>query len=86
MSVDLAAELRALASRVRRNLPDRHDPERFHEELSEIAHCLGALANGLRPIGPAPKGRPEVVTTVVNGRRIAVQRQRLPFAIFVGGK
>lgn len=37
-------QLRALARRVIRLLPDRHDPEAFHIEKDEIAHDLRRLA------------------------------------------
>jgi hypothetical protein len=47
MDADLAAKLRALAERVRRNVPLRRDPERFHIEKSCIAQDLEHLANRL---------------------------------------
>jgi hypothetical protein len=90
MSADVAAELRALASRVRRNVPDRHKPERFHEEVSEIAHALHDIAAkmGVTPgvAKPKPSRRQVVISTLVNGRRITVQKPRPSFAIFIGGK
>lgn len=41
-------KLRDLAQRVRRNVPDRHDPERFHGEKDEIARELEDMAGGHR--------------------------------------
>ena len=38
-------ELAALAVRVDRLVPDRRDPERFHEEKSELAAALRRLAH-----------------------------------------
>jgi len=40
----LAAQLDALAERVRRLAPDHRDPERYHIERSEIEHRLRQLA------------------------------------------
>jgi hypothetical protein len=44
-NADLAVCLRALAERVRRNVPLRRDPERFHVEKSCIAQDLEHLAS-----------------------------------------
>ncbi|HEX4237715.1 MAG TPA: hypothetical protein VHZ64_07230 [Xanthobacteraceae bacterium] len=44
MDADVAEQLRALARRVRHNVPHHRDPERFHVEKSEIEHALGRLA------------------------------------------
>jgi hypothetical protein len=44
MDADIAAYLRALAGRVRRNVPLRSDPERFHVEKSCICQDLEHLA------------------------------------------
>ncbi len=41
----LALQLAELASRVRRLLPSRRDPEAFHLEKDEIAHELRRLAD-----------------------------------------
>lgn len=101
MNAERAAEqLRALASRVRRNHPMRNDPERFHIEVSEIAHELADIAEWLVPCrsgrverangGQAKvtpirgKSRVIVTTEVIAGRRVTVQHRRLPFAIHVG--
>lgn len=45
---DVRAILEKLAERVRRLLPDRHHPEQFHEEKSEVVFELRRLAKGLR--------------------------------------
>ena len=37
-----------IADRVRRLVPSRHDPERFHVEKSEIEHDLRRLAREAR--------------------------------------
>lgn len=42
--IGLRAALEELAARVQRLTIDRRDPERFHEERSEIAHALRCLA------------------------------------------
>ena len=41
---NVPATLTSLASRVRRLVPSHSNPERFHEEKSEIAHALRILA------------------------------------------
>lgn len=41
---DLARELRLVATAVRRLIPDRRDPERFHMEKSSAAHRIAVLA------------------------------------------
>lgn len=97
-AIDAAEQLRALASRVRRNVPVSGDPERFHMEASEIAHDLVLVAeqivpstladrrtrdrteSQMRPVSPT-LGRTVITTTVIAGRRVAVQRRRLPFAV-----
>jgi hypothetical protein len=38
-----------LANRVSRNVPDRHNPESFHIEKSEIAAELRDLAEKIKP-------------------------------------
>jgi hypothetical protein len=91
--VDVAAGLRALADRVRRNIPLNSDPERFHEEKSEIARGLIDIAEGVSPGGRrasvpvavevSEKRRGRVVAhsvVLVNGRRVTVQARRMPFA------
>ena len=40
----LSPEIEAIADRVRRLLPSRHDPERFHVEKDEIERELRRLA------------------------------------------
>lgn len=40
----LGDEIAELVSRVRDLCPDHHDPHRFHEEKSEIAHELAQFA------------------------------------------
>ena len=98
---DAAAKLRALAKRVRHNVPRSGDPERFHIELSEIARGIGVLADEIgqatyddtreSPVTAGQGRKPTagrvhttMSTVVVAGRRVAVQRRRMPFAIFVG--
>lgn len=54
---DAADKLRALASRVRRNLPLNSDPERFHVEMSVIARAILDVADELDPT--ARRGRPD---------------------------
>jgi hypothetical protein len=44
MDADIAAYLRALAERVHRNVPLRHNPERFHVEKACICQNLEHLA------------------------------------------
>lgn len=92
MKSDVAAELRALASRVRRNMPDRHNPERFHEEADDIAHSINAIASSLPaeceevPVEPSRRRKAVVVVTrtfVVGGKKHREQAPRSPFAICV---
>lgn len=45
----LSDEIAALARRVRRLTVSHHNPERFHEEKSEIEHQLHCLARALHP-------------------------------------
>lgn len=47
---DLAERLSALARRVDRLSPSRHDPERFFEERDEISTALKQLARDPRAI------------------------------------
>jgi len=51
-----------IADRVRRLVPSRHDPERFHVEKSEIEHDLRKLARvlpaGLCAGAPTPERSP----------------------------
>jgi hypothetical protein len=82
---DAAEQLRALAERVRRNVPRRRDPERFHMESSEIARGILDIAGTLSfDREPAPRkaasGRLATEVTIIGGRRIVVQ-SRKPFAI-----
>jgi hypothetical protein len=87
VNADAAEQLRALALRVRHNLPRRRDPEKFHVEKSDIEKALVTLANKLDGTTERrSKPRRVVVTTkVIAGRRVIVQRPRMPFAVFVGG-
>lgn len=94
---DAAEQLRALAGRVRRNVPRSGDPERFHIEASEIARGLIDIAEGLRPSTHAERtqGRmgdirddktktgPIPCIPTASGRRVALQQTRKPFAIHV---
>ncbi len=92
---DVAAELDVLASRVRRLSPPlASNPNRFHEERSDIAKDLADLARRVAPCNRPASGvavdvseirRGRILTTnqTVNGKRIVVQRRR-PFAVYVG--
>jgi hypothetical protein len=91
----VAAELDVLASRVRRMSPPlASNPNRFHEERSEIAHDLADLARRIAPrtkgdfshkveVSDSRRGRIIVATQTINGRRVMVQKRRA-FAVFVG--
>jgi hypothetical protein len=90
-TADVAASLRALADRVRRLVPHRRDPERFHVDKSCITQDLEELAaecDGIRPetrrIGVPSRLVTTTITTLRNGRRVQVQH-RQPFAIHVEG-
>lgn len=58
MSEEIARAVEATRERIRRNLPRHRDPERFHEELSEITLRLTLIARwqrtGRRPDGLEP--------------------------------
>jgi hypothetical protein len=69
------------------------DPERFHEERSDLAHDLSELAGRLAPrarrtpsvevdVSAERGGRLVGSTQTINGRRVMVQKQRA-FAVFV---
>lgn len=96
-NADVAAKLRALAARVRNNLPRRNDPERFHIEKDEIARELLSLAVPFEAMSDREQRQAEAVrvtkgqrvqiitgATVINGKRVTVQRRRMPFAISIG--
>jgi hypothetical protein len=88
---DVAAELRALAERVRRLPPPMKggDPTRFYEEQSEIAGDLAAVAERMVPSRPASNRSRALVSTVrfINGRKVVVQQSPRPgFSVFIGGK
>ena len=40
------AKLRDLARRVERNVPEHGNPQKFHEEKSEISEALKTMAQG----------------------------------------
>ncbi len=74
--------------------PLASNPNRFHEERSEIAKDLADLARRVAPRNRPASGvavdvseirRGRILTTnqTVNGRRIVVQKRRA-FAVFVG--
>jgi hypothetical protein len=63
MDADLAAKLRALADRVRRNVPLRHDPEHFHVEKACLCQDLEYLASQIEEQG---------VNLTINRQRRAV--------------
>ena len=65
----------------------RRDPERFHIEKSDIQKALLTLANKLDGCAER-RSKPQrvvVTTEVIAGRKVIVQRPRMPFAVFVGG-
>ena len=88
----VAERLDVLASRVRRISPPlAGNPNRFHEERSEIAGEIAALARSLAPrrvrtsavkvtVTESRAARTVVATQVINGRRVQVQR-RQAFAV-----
>ena len=93
----VAAALDVLASRVRRISPPlAGDPNRFHEERSDIAQAIAELARSIAPRQPRAQsqaikvsvtegrlGRTVVGSQIINGRRVLVQK-RQAFAISVG--
>jgi hypothetical protein len=92
---DVASALDVLASRVRRMSPPlARNPERFHEERSDIAHDLAELARRVAPrsrraeavdvdISEGRRGRIIVASQTIKGKRVVVQRRRA-FAVYVG--
>jgi hypothetical protein len=89
--VELATQLRALASRVRR-LP-AHLIERFHEERSEIAHALDQLATAfasprttarIERRQEAQRQQAKPTYTFANGKKVTVQPRRPDYAIHPG--
>lgn len=54
---ELARELESLRDRVSRNVPRHRDPERFHEEKSEIAGAISRLVSLIRRGTTPPRGR-----------------------------
>jgi hypothetical protein len=71
-----------------------HNPHRFHEERSDIAHDLAELARRVAPrsrrakavevdISEGRRGRIVVATQTINGKRVMVQ-SRKAFAVYVG--
>ena len=93
----VAEQLDALASRVRRISPPlAGDPNRFHEERSDIAQAIVELARSTAPRRPRSQsqaikvavtesrlGRTVIGCQVINGRWEMVQK-RQAFAISVG--
>jgi hypothetical protein len=49
----LTDDLHRLARLAERLMPDRRDPERFHEQKSDLAAALGALARSAAGRSPA---------------------------------
>lgn len=49
--IRMAGQLDGLASRIRRNVPLNSDPDKFHEEKSEITRDLSTIADELRGRG-----------------------------------
>jgi hypothetical protein len=84
-----------LASRVRRISPPlASNPNRFHEERSDVAQAITELARSLAPrraqvaaikvaVTESRLGRTVIGCQVINGRRVMVQK-RQAFAISVG--
>jgi hypothetical protein len=87
---DVGAKLRAIVERMRRNVPHRRDPERFHVEKSCLAQDLERIADELELDAvnhnvSVTRTRPRelsITTELIGGRRIIVQRPRKLFAIF----
>ena len=93
----VAEQLDALASRVRRISPPlAGNPNRFHEERSDVAEAIADLARALAPrrarsqsqatkvaVTESRLGRTVIGCQVINGRREMVQK-RQAFAISVG--
>jgi hypothetical protein len=91
----VAAALDVLASRVRRiSTPLASNPNRFHEERSDVAEAIVELARNLAPrrarteaikvsVTEGRLGRTVVGSQIINGRRVLVQK-RQAFAISVG--
>jgi hypothetical protein len=79
MDADIAAYLRALAERVHRNVPLRHNPERFHVEKACIAQDLELLAQWLEDKAERDKSRTITITGTGRPTRVALQRNRDPF-------
>jgi hypothetical protein len=91
---DVATELDVLASRVRRISPPLpSNPHRFHEERSDIAYDIAALARRVAPrgkragvevdISAGRRGRIVLASQTINGKRVVVQRRKA-FAVYVG--
>jgi hypothetical protein len=75
-------------------LPGASDPNRFHEERSELAADIVKLARRLAPrrldqrdieVELSEERRGRIVTTgqVINGKRLVIQKRK-PFSIHVG--
>jgi hypothetical protein len=91
----VAEQLDALASRVRRISPPlAGNPNRFHEERSDVAEAITHHARSLAPrrarteavkvsVTEGRLGRTVIGSQVINGRRVLVQK-RQAFAISVG--
>lgn len=93
MDTDVAAELRALSDRVRRNVPHRRDPERFHTEKSCIVQDLEALAGVFEDRAIKPEKlevnrtrRPVLTNRVHRAPRSSCGRTARARAIFHGGR
>ncbi len=74
--------------------PLASNPNRFHEERSEIAKDLADLARRVAPrnrpasgvavdVSEIRRGRIIATSQTINGRRIVIKKRR-PFAVFVG--
>ena len=85
MDADVAEALRALAKRVRHNVPTGHNPERFHIEKSEIEGALSRLAKRLDGGGRARRTAPATDHHPHERQRPADHGAAAPHAVFRGG-
>jgi hypothetical protein len=83
-AAEAARRLREIVDRVRRLMPLRSDPERFHVDRDSVAVDLGRLARELDPEGErrqeerAKRGRFSPGTIAAKGRLIKVEKRRAP--------
>ena len=68
-SAQSADSLKRLAGRVRRLCPDHRNPERFHEEKSEIAHEIATLARAMADAAGRPQWRGSLSSLPLAGEK-----------------